>query len=63
MMIAEPFSHAATYTLAPCLFILMGNIVAVSGIAEDMTVARNWIGHVRGGLAMARQLPAAVLLP
>ena len=56
MMIGiEPFSHAATYTLAAMpLFILMGNIVAVSGIAEDMyRVARNWIGHVRGGLAMA----------
>ncbi|MDY6825634.1 MAG: TRAP transporter large permease subunit [Bacillota bacterium] len=55
MIGTEPFSHAATYTISAMpLFILMGNIVAVTGIAEDMyRVARNWIGQIKGGLAMA----------
>ncbi len=36
------------------LFILMGNFVARSGISQDLYEASNrWLGHFRGGLAMA----------
>lgn len=36
------------------LFILMGNFVARSGISHDLYDASNaWLGHKRGGLAMA----------
>ncbi len=36
------------------LFILMGNFVARSGISQDLYEASNkWLGHRRGGLAMA----------
>ncbi len=36
------------------LFILMGNFVARSGISQDLYEASNaWLGHKRGGLAMA----------
>ena len=36
------------------LFILMGNFVARSGISHDLYEASNaWLGHKRGGLAMA----------
>ena len=36
------------------LFILMGNFVARSGISHDLYEASNaWLGHFRGGLAMA----------
>jgi tripartite ATP-independent transporter DctM subunit len=36
------------------LFILMGNFVARSGISHDLYDASNaWLGHLRGGLAMA----------
>jgi tripartite ATP-independent transporter DctM subunit len=36
------------------LFILMGNFVARSGISHDLYEASNaWLGHRRGGLAMA----------
>ena len=36
------------------LFVLMGNFVARSGISQDLYEASNkWLGHRRGGLAMA----------
>ncbi len=36
------------------LFVLMGNFVARSGISHDLYVASHaWLGHRRGGLAMA----------
>jgi C4-dicarboxylate transporter DctM subunit len=36
------------------LFILMGNFISQSGLSEDLYTAGNaWIGHRRGGLAMA----------
>jgi tripartite ATP-independent transporter DctM subunit len=50
----EPFAQMNyTFTVVP-LFLLMGAIVAASGINSDMYLAvRKWIGHIRGGLAMA----------
>lgn len=51
----EPHVQTAYYPLtAVPLFILMGTIVAVSGISQDLyNAARKWIGHIRGGLAIA----------
>lgn len=51
----EPHVQTAYYPItAVPLFILMGTIVAVSGISQDLyNAARKWIGHIRGGLAIA----------
>jgi tripartite ATP-independent transporter DctM subunit len=51
----EPYVQTAYYPItAVPLFILMGSIVAVSGISQDLyNAARKWIGHIRGGLAIA----------
>ena len=36
------------------LFVLMGNLAATSGLGASLyRTAYNWIGHFRGGLAMA----------
>lgn len=50
-----PFDTASSYSLSVIpLFILMGMILSNSGIGRDLYNALdNWIGHVRGGLAMA----------
>lgn len=51
----EPYTSVAAYTLSCIpLFILMGSVVAGTGISTDIYVAaRQWIGFVRGGIAMA----------
>ena len=51
----EPYVQTAYYPITAIpLFILMGSIVAVSGISQDLYgAARKWIGHIRGGLAIA----------
>ena len=51
----EPYVQTAYYPItAVPLFILMGAVVAVSGISQDLYgAARKWIGHIRGGLAIA----------
>lgn len=42
-----------SFTVLP-LFVLMGNLVNASGLSKDMYTAANaFIGHMRGGLAMA----------
>ncbi len=50
-----PVSHTMSYELSVVpMFILMGNFVARSGIANDLYDACNgMVGHRRGGLAMA----------
>src|SRR5215208_4723829 len=50
-----PYQYAAVYDFAVIpLFVLMGNLGAVSGMARALYVAAySWIGHVRGGLAHA----------
>lgn len=50
-----PFSTCLSYEFAVVpLFMLMGTVVGQSNIGEDgYYSARTWIGHVRGGLAMA----------
>ena len=50
-----PFDTASSYSLSVIpLFILMGIILSYSGIGRDLyNAVDNWIGHLRGGLAMA----------
>jgi len=50
-----PYSQTANYTIACMpLFILMGTILSHSQIGADLYVAvRKWMGHIRGGLAIA----------
>ena len=52
---AVPFRWVADYSMAVVpLFLLMGSIAANTGITQDLyAAAHNWIGRLRGGLAMA----------
>ncbi|MBM3572027.1 MAG: TRAP transporter large permease [Alphaproteobacteria bacterium] len=56
-----PYQYAAVYDFAVIpLFVLMGNLGSVSGMARDLYVAAYaWIGHIRGGLAHATILACA----
>lgn len=59
---SNPFHVVASYNLSVYpLFILMGTIVYLSGIGENLFgVANKWVGHVRGGLAMASVIASAI---
>jgi tripartite ATP-independent transporter DctM subunit len=56
-----PYQYAAVYDFAVIpLFVLMGNLGSVSGMARALyEAAYSWIGHVRGGLAHATILACA----
>jgi tripartite ATP-independent transporter DctM subunit len=56
-----PYAYAAAYDFAVIpLFVLMGNLGSVSGMARDLyAAAYAWIGHRRGGLAHATILACA----
>jgi tripartite ATP-independent transporter DctM subunit len=56
-----PYQYAAVYDFSVIpLFVLMGNLGSVSGMARDLySAAYAWIGHVRGGLAHATILACA----
>jgi tripartite ATP-independent transporter DctM subunit len=56
-----PYQYAAVYDFAVIpLFVLMGNLGSVSGMARSLYIAAySWIGHVRGGLAHATILGCA----
>ena len=56
-----PFSYAAVQALSVIpLFVLMGNVAAVSGMSADLfAAAYAWLGHRRGGLASATILACA----
>ncbi|MBN1848084.1 MAG: TRAP transporter large permease [Deltaproteobacteria bacterium] len=57
-----PFQTATEYSLAVIpLFILMAQVVFVSGMGRDLfTLASKWLGHKRGGVAMAAVAGSAV---
>lgn len=57
-----PFDTASSYSLSVIpLFILMGMILSYTGMGKDLYRAvDSWIGHLRGGLAMATIGTAAV---
>lgn len=43
------------------LFIFMGNLVFYTGLGKDAyTVAKQWVGHLRGGLAQATTIASAI---
>ena len=50
-----PFERATSYTLIVIpLFVLMGYLASQSGLSRSLFQAANvWLGHFRGGLAMA----------
>jgi C4-dicarboxylate transporter, DctM subunit len=49
------YSNATSYTMTILpLFVLMGLLAAYGGISKDAFKSMNtWVGHLRGGLAMA----------
>ncbi|MYL42606.1 TRAP transporter large permease [Virgibacillus salexigens] len=57
-----PFDTASSYSLSVIpLFILMGMILSYTGLGKDLYRAvDSWIGHFRGGLAMATIGTAAI---
>jgi tripartite ATP-independent transporter DctM subunit len=61
MLGSSPYSYAAFYELAVIpLFVLLGNLGSVSGMARDLyAAAYAWIGHWRAGLAHATILACA----
>ena len=57
------FSMSYSFSALP-LFILMGAFVYRAQLAEDMyDTANAWLGHYRGGLAMATVAACATLNP
>ncbi|MEE1543899.1 MAG: TRAP transporter large permease subunit, partial [Alphaproteobacteria bacterium] len=52
------FDTGLSYELSVVpLFVLMGNLVARAGLSDELYAASNaWLGHRRGGLAMATVL-------
>ena len=56
-----PYAYAAVYDFSVIpLFVLMGNLGSVSGMARDLySAAYAWIGHWRAGLAHATILACA----
>ncbi|MCC2248510.1 TRAP transporter large permease [Virgibacillus sp. AGTR] len=57
-----PFDTASSYSLSVIpLFILMGMILSYTGLGKDLYKAvDSWVGHLRGGLAMATIGTAAI---
>lgn len=55
LMATVPYTTAAEYSLCVIpFFVLMGHLCAVAGISRDLYyTAYKWLGHLRGGLAMA----------
>lgn len=57
-----PFDTSSNYSLSVIpLFILMGMILSYTGIGKDLyRMVDSWVGHLRGGLAMATIGTAAI---
>jgi TRAP-type mannitol/chloroaromatic compound transport system permease large subunit len=57
----SPLSTVSSYDLVTIpMFLLMAEFVLIGGIADDLfRAASAWIGHIRGGLAMATALAGA----
>ena len=58
-----PYNFLFKYNLATLpMFVLMGNVVAQTGIGADLYYTANkWVGQLRGGLAMATNVACALL--
>ncbi len=63
MLAVVPFRSISNYTFAAMpLFLMMGIFVTNTGFASDLfKAAHQWIGQLRGGLAMATSIASAVL--
>jgi tripartite ATP-independent transporter DctM subunit len=61
MIGSRPFDINSSYDLAVVpLFILMGHLTFVAGITQDLYfAARQWVGHLKGGLVIATTLANA----
>lgn len=61
MLKTAPFSTVSSYEIITIpMFILMAELVVLSGLADDLfSAASKWIGRVRGGLAMATAIAGA----
>jgi tripartite ATP-independent transporter DctM subunit len=61
MLGSYPYGYAAVYEFAVIpLFVLMGNVAAVSGMGRSLfAAAYAWVGHWRGGLASATIMACA----
>src|SRR5258706_13248572 len=61
MVQTQIYETGRTYTLSVIpLFILMGNLVTRAGMSQDLFGTSNaFVGHLRGGLAMATIVGAA----
>ncbi|MFC1535373.1 TRAP transporter large permease [Thermodesulfobacteriota bacterium] len=57
-----PFQTVTDYSLAVLpLFILMAQVVFVSGMGRDLfNLASKWLGHLRGGVAIAAVVGSAI---
>lgn len=55
LFMTVPYSTVASYSMSVVpLFMLMGQFAFYSGVSKDLyTTANKWLGHFRGGLAMA----------
>jgi tripartite ATP-independent transporter DctM subunit len=58
----EPYVQIANYTFTCVpLFVLMGVLISNSGIGADLfNSASKWIGHIRGGLAIASTVACGI---
>jgi C4-dicarboxylate transporter DctM subunit len=58
-----PFENIAFYTISAIpFFVLMGMLIGDAGMGKDLYNAANkWVGHVRGGLAMATIIACAAI--
>lgn len=58
----SPFMTASSYSLSVMpMFILMGMFLSYSGLGRDLFRAADaWVGHIRGGLAMATIVACAI---
>jgi tripartite ATP-independent transporter DctM subunit len=63
MLAVVPFRSISNYTFAAMpLFLMMGIFVTNTGFASDLfKSAHQWIGQLRGGLAMATSIASAIL--
>jgi C4-dicarboxylate transporter DctM subunit len=59
---SHAFNSVAVFVFTPIpLFVLMGNILAVSGVGPDLFEATSkWFGKLRGGLAVASIVACAI---
>src|SRR5512134_598326 len=55
LLAQSPFSTVTSFNLSVIpMFVLMGTFAGAAGISRDLFQAsRAWVGHLRGGLALA----------